>query len=91
MASRWPQRLPLAAFISRSTSASVRYSRVRSLPLGRPLGRNCSLYGGWRDQLEVRFGHEFRASRMTDCSYNTYYMNSAKKQIGGPSNNADWR
>ena len=38
MASRWPQRLPLAAFISRSTSASVRYSRVRRSALGGRLG-----------------------------------------------------
>jgi hypothetical protein len=28
--SRWPQRLPLTTFCSRSTSPSVRYSRVRS-------------------------------------------------------------
>src|ERR1022692_3864982 len=38
VASRWPQRLPLAAAISRSTSASVRYSRVRRSALGRRLG-----------------------------------------------------
>src|SRR5262245_46529874 len=38
VASRCPQRFFLAAFISRSTSASVRYSRVRSLLFGRRLG-----------------------------------------------------
>src|ERR1035437_5232841 len=38
VASRWPQRLPLAASISRSTSASVRYSRVRRSALGVRLG-----------------------------------------------------
>jgi len=38
VASRWPQRLPLVAFSSRSTSASVRYSRVRRSALGRRLG-----------------------------------------------------
>lgn len=38
MASRWPQRFRLAAAINRSTSASVRNSRVRSLPLGSRLG-----------------------------------------------------
>jgi hypothetical protein len=30
VASRWAWRLPLVALISRSTSASVRYSRLRS-------------------------------------------------------------
>src|ERR1019366_1101547 len=38
VASLWPQRLPLAATISRSTSASVRYSRVRKSLLGSRLG-----------------------------------------------------
>src|ERR1039457_1532892 len=38
VASRCPQRLPLAAAISRSTSASVRYSRVRRSRLGGRLG-----------------------------------------------------
>src|ERR1039458_2374040 len=38
VASLWPQRLPLAASISRSTSASVRYSRVRRSALGPRLG-----------------------------------------------------
>src|ERR1035437_5329978 len=34
VASRWPYRLPLAASIRLSTSASVRYSRVRNSALG---------------------------------------------------------
>jgi len=38
VASRWPWRLLAAAFMSRSTSASVRYSRVRRSPLRRRLG-----------------------------------------------------
>ena len=29
--------------------------------IGAPLGPDCSVYGGWRDQLEVPFGHVFRA------------------------------
>src|SRR5215469_16739018 len=36
--SRWPWRLPLVALMSFSTSASVRYSRVRSLLFGSLLG-----------------------------------------------------
>jgi hypothetical protein len=38
VASRWPQRFSLAAFMSRSTSASVRYSRRRRVALGGRLG-----------------------------------------------------
>src|ERR1019366_6899617 len=38
VASRCPQRLLLATAISRSTSASVRYSRVRRSALGARLG-----------------------------------------------------
>src|SRR5277367_4612798 len=34
VASRWPYRLPLAASVRLSTSASVRYSRVRNSALG---------------------------------------------------------
>ena len=29
--------------------------------VGGPLGPDCSVYGGWRDQPEVPFGHVFRA------------------------------
>jgi hypothetical protein len=76
VASRWPWRLPLAAAMSRSTSASVRYSRVRSLPLGSRLGGNCSFYGGWRDQLEVRFGHVLRPMPRVYCLYKNHFCNS---------------
>jgi hypothetical protein len=38
LASLWPHRFLLAAAISRSTSASVRYSRVRRSALGARLG-----------------------------------------------------
>ena len=32
------------------------------LAVGRPLRGNCSIYGGWRDQPEVPFGHAFARS-----------------------------
>src|ERR1019366_739511 len=38
VASLWPHRLPLAAVSKRSTSVSVRYSRVRRSALGARLG-----------------------------------------------------
>src|ERR1035441_6165744 len=38
VASLWPHRLPLAAVSRRSTSVSVRYSRVRRSALGARLG-----------------------------------------------------
>ena len=45
-----PQRFPLAAFMRRSTSASVRYSRVRSSLFGRRFGLIAGRFG-----LTVRF------------------------------------
>ena len=35
------------------------------LAVGEPLGGICSFYGGWRDQLEVRFAHK-SGSRSAD-------------------------
>ena len=32
------------------------------------LGDDCAIYGGWRDQLEVRLGHTFCPSGADDCS-----------------------
>jgi hypothetical protein len=33
-----------------------------------PARRNCSVYGGWRDQLEAGFGQGFRSVGKPDCS-----------------------
>ena len=85
VASRCPQRFFLAAFISRSTSASVRYSRVRRVAVGRPFGPDCSVYGGWRDQPEVPFGHAFRAPCPDDCSDNGRFMDSSSSLTGQKS------
>ena len=38
----------------------------------RPSRGNCSIYGGWRDQLEVAFRHVVRSVRGIDCSYNAH-------------------
>ena len=55
------------------------------LAVGRPLGGDCSIYGGWRDQPEVPFGHAFRASRPDDCSYNGRFMDSSSSLTGQKS------
>jgi hypothetical protein len=45
----------------------------------RPPSRgNCSFFGGWRDQLQVRFGHGFRLLAINDCSYNTHFTSSGE-------------
>src|SRR5262249_2856096 len=46
------------------------------LAVGGTLGGNCSVYGDWRDQLQVPFGHVFRAPRPDDCSDNSSLSNS---------------
>ena len=42
--------------------------RGLQLAVGEPLRRNCSIYGGWRDQLQVCFGQGFRPLPALDCS-----------------------
>jgi tripartite-type tricarboxylate transporter receptor subunit TctC len=39
--------------MSRSTSASVKYSRLRRSPFRRRLGVTVRFFGGWRDQLST--------------------------------------
>jgi hypothetical protein len=52
---------------SRSTSASGQVLAGAQLAVRGPLRGNCSVYGGWRDQLQVPFGHAFRAPCPDDC------------------------
>jgi hypothetical protein len=73
VASRWPHRLPLVASTSRSTSASVRYSRVRRSPLGRLLGITVRKTG---DQPQARFRDMFGHPCLDNCSYNAPYPHS---------------
>jgi hypothetical protein len=44
--------------------------------VGLPPRGNCSFFDGWRDQLQVRFGHGFRLLAINDCSYKTHYTSS---------------
>src|SRR5271155_4192448 len=46
--------------------------------VGEALGGNCSFYGVWRDQFEVRFAHAFPPSSLLDCSYKNPSRNSVK-------------
>ena len=48
--------------------------------VGRPRGPDCSVYGGWRDQPEVPFGHAFRAPAVTDCPDNGRSLNSTSRR-----------
>ena len=36
--------------------------------VGEPPGRDCSFYGGWRDQPKTWFGHGFHPAPKRDCS-----------------------
>ena len=53
--------------------------------VGGPFGPDCSVYGGWRDQPEVPFGHVLRAPCPDDCSYNGRSMDSSSSLIGRKS------
>ena len=44
--------------------------------IGWAFGCDCSIYGGWRDQPEVPFGHVLGAPRLTNCSYNSHFLHS---------------
>src|ERR1700687_4549554 len=46
--------------------------------VGGPFWPDCSLFGGWRDQPEMRFSHRFQPPCPSDCSYNSLFTNSVK-------------
>jgi hypothetical protein len=39
---------------------------------------NCSFFGGWRYQFQMRFSHGFPRSPQIDCSNNDCFTNSGK-------------
>ena len=53
--------------------------------VGGPCGPDCSVYGGWRDQPEVPFGHALRAPCPDDCSDNGRFMDSSSSLTGQKS------
>ena len=43
---------------------------IARVGIRRTLGGDCAIYDGWRDQLEMRLGHEFQPSNADDCPDN---------------------
>jgi hypothetical protein len=43
-----------------------------------PSRGNYSFFDGWRDQLQVRFGHGFCLLAINDCSLKTHYTSSLR-------------
>ena len=77
VASRWPWRFSPAAAIRRPTSASVRYSRARTLGIALAARRartirNCPNNGCRRHQREMRFCHDF--SGLSTCYCPNYEL-----------------
>jgi len=58
------------------------------LAVGQPFRGDCSIYGGWRDQPETRFSHDFRAMSRRYCSYNDRSSNSVNGTRLGPARHA---
>src|SRR5271169_1174404 len=64
-------------------SLSQMFTRPQ-VPIGEPLGCNCSIYGGWRNQPQARFRHMFRPPWNGVCSYNTLFTNSINERRPRP-------
>ena len=82
VASRWPFRLPFAAFISFLTSAGVRYSRVRSsrfVFLFRTV--RFSVFGAWRGMAQISLccgNADTRTVRLLIIIRTVYHTNLAQ-------------
>lgn len=50
--------------------------------VGKPLWCDCSFYGGWSDQLEVRLCHVFGPPTLNDCSDNALSSDSVQYKRG---------
>src|SRR5436305_237604 len=63
---------PAVAFNGRREPVDLVGSQILARPqvaIGDPFRGNCTVYGGWRDQLEVRLRHRFCPPSPTNCSY----------------------
>ena len=76
MASRCPQRFFPGGFQQALDLGLGQMLAGPQLGIGAPPRGNCSFYGGWRDQLEVRFRHCFRPSRFLTDPNNAPSSNS---------------
>ena len=79
MASRWPQRLPVCGSHQPLDFGLGQILAGAQVGVRRTLGGDCAIYGGWRDQLEVRLGHGFRPSRADDCSYKDLFYELSRR------------
>jgi hypothetical protein len=70
-----------------AVAMAVAFGRLHEPP--GPPGGNCSFYGGWRDQLEVRLNHAFGPPNLTDCSYNGRSRNS-KSDLAACAGSHTW-
>jgi hypothetical protein len=74
--------VPVAPAVSRGGFHHSLYFSVSQVlagaqvAVGGPSGPDCSVYSGWRDQLEVPFGHMFRVPCLRDCSDNGRSLDS---------------
>ncbi len=88
VASRWPYRLADAALISRSTSASVRYSRVRSFGVRLAAGANCPHFVGWRYEPQCWICHGKSLPPTVDRLHNGCFADSRRTlnhPVGAPT------
>src|SRR5450756_2988635 len=72
--------------------ASAGFNQLFNLSLGQVLSAaeltvrltprgNCSVFDGWRDQLQGRLGHSFSPRLLMDCSYNTHFTSSVRGNL----------
>jgi hypothetical protein len=76
------RRVPMAPTVALGGRNEPLYLALRQVlagakvRVGEARGHDCSFYGGWRDQLQVRFRHAFGPPRANDCLYNAPSPNS---------------
>ena len=64
----------------RQQALDLRFRQILAgaqLAVGEPPRRNCSVYGSWRDPIEVRLRHVSCSLRTNDCSYSSSLRDGA--------------
>ncbi len=81
----WRPDVPSGSYWPPSSAARPRpRSGTRASASGHwgPFGGNCSIYGGWGDQLEVRLSHDLRLLAFHNCLNNACSLDS--RQLSPP-------